>query len=42
VAKKELGKTLDYSTKSLDDIEPLIHHVKKYFLQLSGEGKFTH
>jgi len=41
VAKKDLGKTLDYSINSLKDLEALIQHVKNHFLNLKGEGKLT-
>lgn len=41
VAKKELGKTLDYSKHSLKDLEALIQHVKNHFLKLNREGKLT-
>jgi len=41
VAKKELGKTLDYSKDSLKDLEALIQHVKNHFLKLKTEGKPT-
>ena len=40
-AKKELGKTLEYSVNSLKDLDLLIEHVKNYFLNLKNEGKFT-
>ena len=40
-AKKELGKTLDYSIDSLGDLEALIQHVKSHFLKLKMEGKLT-
>jgi hypothetical protein len=40
-AKKELGKTLDYSTDSLGDLEALIQHVKSHFLKLKIEGKLA-
>lgn len=41
VAKKELGKTLDYSINSLRDLEALIQHVKSHFLKLKMEGKLS-
>ena len=40
-AKKELGKTLDYSMDSFKDLEALIQHVKRHFLNLKREGKLT-
>lgn len=40
-AKKELGRTLDYSVNSLNDLETLIQHVKSHFLKLKGDGKLT-
>jgi hypothetical protein len=41
VAKKELGRTLDYSTQSLIDLEALIQHVKSHFLNLKKQEKLT-
>jgi hypothetical protein len=40
-AKKELGKTLDYSVTSLKDLDLLIEHVKNHFLNLKSEGKLS-
>lgn len=41
VAKQALGKTLDYSVNSLQDLDALIEHVKKQFVVLTKEGKLT-
>lgn len=41
VAKKELGKTLDYSISSLKDLETLIQLVKSQLLNLKRDGKLT-
>lgn len=41
VAEKALGKTLDYSVNSLQDLDALIEHVKKQFATLTQEGKLT-
>ena len=41
LAKQQLGKNLDYSINSLEDVETLIQYVKKRFSQLSKEGKLT-
>ncbi len=41
VAEKALGKTLDYSVNSLQDLDALIEHVKKQFATLTKEGKLT-
>lgn len=41
IAKKELGKTLDYSANSLKDLDALIEHVKKHFSRLIQEGKLS-
>ena len=40
-AKKELGKTLDYSVNSLKDLDLLIEHVRNHFLNLKNEGKLA-
>ena len=39
LALQHLGKTLDYSTDSLEDVEALIQHVESRLSQLSKEGK---
>lgn len=41
IAKKELGKTLDYSVNSLKDLDLLIEYVKNHFSNLKNEGKLS-
>jgi hypothetical protein len=40
-AKKELGKTLDYSLESLKILEALIQRVRNHFIDLKKEQKLT-